>query len=74
VPWGIVGPAGMSAALTKTLHDAFHKSLSDAAFVKTLALVGQEPWDADSTAYRNYMVSRIPVERDLVAKYRLKER
>src|SRR4030095_4058048 len=30
VPWGIVGPAGMSPALTRTLHDAFHKSLSDA--------------------------------------------
>lgn len=74
VPWGIVGPAGMDAKVTKTLHDAFRKALSDATFIKTLALLGQEPWGLDSQAYRDYMVSRIPVERDLVAKYRLKER
>lgn len=74
VPWGIVGPAGMDARVTKTLHDAFRKALADASFIKTLALLGQEPWGLDSNAYRDYMVSRIPVERELVAKYRLKER
>lgn len=74
VPWGIVGPAGMDARVMKTLHDAFRKALTDPSFVKTLALLGQEPWGLDSQAYRDYMVSRIPIERELVTKYRLKDR
>jgi tripartite-type tricarboxylate transporter receptor subunit TctC len=74
VPWGIVGPAGMDPKIVDRLHAAFHKSLADATFIKTLDQLGQEPWGLAPKAYRDYMVSRIPVERELVAKYRLKER
>jgi tripartite-type tricarboxylate transporter receptor subunit TctC len=74
VPWGIVGPAGMDPKIVERLHAAFHKALADAMFIKTLDLLGQAPWDLEPKAYRDYMVSRIPVERELVAKYRLKER
>jgi len=74
VPWGIVGPAGMDARVLERLHAAFRKGLSDPSFLKTLEQLGQEPWNLDPKAYREYMVSRIPVERELVAKYRLKDR
>ena len=73
IPWGIVGPAGMDSSLVKALHDAFRKAIDDPAFTKMLATLGQEPWAADSQAYHNYTMSRIPIERDLVAKYRLRE-
>jgi tripartite-type tricarboxylate transporter receptor subunit TctC len=74
VPWGIVGPSRMDASLVDRLDAAFRKAMADPAFIRTLDLLGQEPWGLDPKAYREYMVSRIPVERDLVAKYRLKER
>jgi tripartite-type tricarboxylate transporter receptor subunit TctC len=73
VPWGIVGPAGMDPATVKTIHDAFHKALQDSAFAANLATVGQEVWGADSRAFTDYVLSRIPVERDVVARYRLKQ-
>lgn len=73
VPWGIVGPAGIDAATLSKLHDGFHKALKDPAFTKLLATVGQEIWDADPRAYAEYTLSRIPIERELVNKYRLKE-
>jgi tripartite-type tricarboxylate transporter receptor subunit TctC len=73
IPWGIVGPAGMESSLVKVLHDAFRKAIDDPAFTKLLATLGQEPWAVDSQAYHDYTMSRIPIERDLVAKYRLRE-
>jgi tripartite-type tricarboxylate transporter receptor subunit TctC len=74
VPWGIVGPARMDAPVVERLDAAFRRALADPSFVKTLDLLGQEAWGLDAKAYRDYMVSRIPIERSLVAKYRLKER
>ena len=74
VPWGIVGPSRMDASVVQRLDGALRKAMAEPAFIKTLDLLGQEPWGLDPTAYRDYMVSRIPIEKDLVAKYRLKER
>jgi tripartite-type tricarboxylate transporter receptor subunit TctC len=74
VPWGIVGPAGMPDGVVERLHTAFRNALGDATFVKTLDQLGQEPWGLDPKAYRQFMVSRIPLEKELVARYRLKER
>jgi tripartite-type tricarboxylate transporter receptor subunit TctC len=73
IPWGIVGPAGMPEPLVKTLHDAFRKGMDDPAFGKLLGLLGQEPWAADSATYRQYMLSRIPIERELVSRYKLRD-
>ncbi|MEJ5357125.1 MAG: tripartite tricarboxylate transporter substrate binding protein [Desulfobacterales bacterium] len=36
-PIGIVGPKGMAPERVKVLHDAFHKALSDPAFLKAMA-------------------------------------
>ena len=35
-PIGIVGPKGMAPERVKTLHDAFHKALSDPAFLNAM--------------------------------------
>lgn len=73
VPWGIIGPVGMDPVVVKTIHDAFRGAMRDAAFEKNLATVGQENWGADSRTFNDYVLSRIPVERDLVSRYRLKQ-
>jgi tripartite-type tricarboxylate transporter receptor subunit TctC len=72
IPWGIVGPAGMDPALVKQLNAAIQQAMVDPVFLTELDLLGQGPWGLDPEAYRQYMVSRIPIERDLVAKYGLK--
>lgn len=73
VPWGIIGPAGMDPAIVKTIHDAFRKGMRDPAFQNNLATVGQEEWGADSSTYTAYIQSRIPIERELVDRYHLKQ-
>jgi len=72
IPWGIVGPAGLSADRVKVLSAAVAKAKTDPAFLAELTMLGQEPWNIEGDAYRSYMISRIPVERDLVAKYGLR--
>ena len=62
IPWGIVGPAGMDAKLVERLHAAFRKAIRR-NLGKTARQLGQEPWAADPQAYRNYTISRIPMER-----------
>ena len=50
-PYGIVGPKGMDPAVTKKLHDAFRKAMSDPRHVELLEQVDQEPWYRSSEAY-----------------------
>jgi tripartite-type tricarboxylate transporter receptor subunit TctC len=72
VPWGIVGPAGMDPAIVKRLDAAFRKAMEDKTFLDSLALLGQEPRYLSSEDYRKYMLSRIPIEREVVEKYNLR--
>ena len=55
------------------LNEGFRKAMDSPSFAKNLALTGQEPWGANAEALRKYMLGRIPVERELVARYRLRE-
>ena len=71
VPWGIVGPAHMDNSLVQLLYGAFKKAMDDTAFKQSLETLGQVPWGADPDTFQKFMLSRIPVERDLVARYRL---
>jgi tripartite-type tricarboxylate transporter receptor subunit TctC len=73
VPWGIIGPAGMDPAVVKTIQEAFRKGMQDPAFATNLTTVGQELWNADSRTFTDYVQSRIPVERELVDRYKLKQ-
>jgi tripartite-type tricarboxylate transporter receptor subunit TctC len=72
VPWGIVGPAGMDPAIVKRLDTAFRKAMQDKVFLDSLAMLGQEPRYLSSDDYRKYMLSRIPIEREVVEKYNLR--
>jgi tripartite-type tricarboxylate transporter receptor subunit TctC len=72
VPWGIVGPVGIDPARVKFLSDSLHKAMLDPTFTSELGMLGQEPWNIEPEAYRAYMISRIPVEKEIVAKYGLR--
>lgn len=72
VPWGIIGPAGMDPVVVKKLQETFQRASRDPAFESNLASVGQEPWGADSRAFSEYVLSRIPIEEDVVRRYKLK--
>jgi tripartite-type tricarboxylate transporter receptor subunit TctC len=71
VPWGIVGPAQMDRSIVNALHGAFRGAMGDPGFRQTLDVLGQLAWGADPDSYRSFMLGRIPVERDIVARYRL---
>jgi tripartite-type tricarboxylate transporter receptor subunit TctC len=73
VPWGIVGPTGMDPKLTKTLHDAFRKAMSDPVFLAALEPLGLEPRYLGSDEYRRYMHGRIPHERAVVERFNLRQ-
>lgn len=42
-PYGLAGPAGLSPAVVKVLHDAFRAAMQDPAFVAELTRYDQEP-------------------------------
>ncbi len=70
-PWGIIGPKGMEPAVVKALHDGFRKAMQDAAFLKMLENLMQEPLYMSSDEYRRYSLGQIPVQRAIVEKYGL---
>jgi len=73
IPWGIIGPARMDPSLVKALHGIFRKAMQDPSFTSNLEILGQELWGADSKAFTDYALSRIPIERDVVDRYHLKQ-
>ncbi len=72
-PWGIVGPAGMDAAVVRTLHDVFRKAMEEHEFTAVLAALAQEPVHMGSDEYRKYAIDAIPLQKALVEKYGLKQ-
>jgi len=52
---GIAGPKGMDPAVTKRLHDAFHKAMQTAAYQKSLQDAGQVPIYLNSQDYVKYI-------------------
>lgn len=72
-PWGIVGPAGMEAAVVRTLHDAFRKAMQESEFVALLEKLAQEPVYMSTEQYRDYALRAIPFQKTLVDKYNLRQ-
>jgi tripartite-type tricarboxylate transporter receptor subunit TctC len=72
-PWGIAGPKGMDARVTKVLHDAFRKAMADATFVQTLDRVGMEvfymagdeylKWRRETAAFEKAAVERLGLQQ-----------
>ena len=72
-PWGIVGPAGMTPTVVKTLHDSFKKAMDEPEFAAALGALAQEPVYMNSDEYRKYAIDAIPFQTTRVDKYGLKQ-
>lgn len=70
-PWGIIGPKGMDPAIVKALHDGFRKAMEDPEFLRALDAVAQEPMYMNTEDYRKYSLGQIPLQKEIVEKYKL---
>jgi tripartite-type tricarboxylate transporter receptor subunit TctC len=71
-PWGIVGPAGMDAAVAGKLHDTIRRVMETPEFVNLLASLGQEPIYMSPGKYVEYVREALPQQKIIVDKYNLK--
>ena len=72
-PWGIAGPKGMDARVTRVLHDALRKAMADATFIQTLDRVGMEvfymagdeylKWRRETAAFEKAAVERLGLQQ-----------
>jgi len=67
-PYGIVGPKGMDAAIVRTLHDAFRKTLDDAEHLKALASLDQVYWYKSSADYARWAAETLAAERATIER------
>jgi tripartite-type tricarboxylate transporter receptor subunit TctC len=65
-PFGIGAPAGMDAALTKRLQDAFSKSLQDPAVIAVLDKYDQPVIYLDSAGYTKFARETFEAERETI--------
>lgn len=61
---GIVGPAGMPAAVVARLHDAFRQGLSDPGFITTLDRFAMDVHYRDSAAYAASIREQYEIEKE----------
>lgn len=71
-PFGIAGPKGIPAAITKTLHDAFRKALEAPATRALLDRLNQESAYLDSEAYTAFARERYGFARQQMERLGLK--
>jgi tripartite-type tricarboxylate transporter receptor subunit TctC len=71
-PWGIAAPKGVPPERIKKLHDAFKKAMDDDAFVKSLDFMASQPRYMTTAQYQQYMAGRVPIEKEVVEKYGLR--
>jgi tripartite-type tricarboxylate transporter receptor subunit TctC len=67
-PFGVCGPKGMDPAVTKTLHDAFRKTLDDPAVQAVLDKYDQQMIYLDTAAYTKYARETFESEKKLIDK------
>ena len=67
-PFGVVGPKGMDAAVVKTLHDAFRKTLDDPAVLAVLDKYDQSVIYLDTAAYTRYARETFDSEKRLIER------
>ena len=67
-PFGVVGPRGMDAAVVKTLHDAFRKTLDDPAVLAVLDKYDQSVIYLDTAAYTRYARETFDSEKGLIER------
>ncbi len=62
-PFGVCGPKGMEAAVVKTLHDAFRKTLDDPAVIAVLEKFDQPVIYMDTATYTRWARETFTAER-----------
>jgi tripartite-type tricarboxylate transporter receptor subunit TctC len=67
-PYGLVGPAGMDPAVTKTLHDALHDAMADPAHVAVLERFDMNVDYKNSADYAAFLRQVVPQEQALVRR------
>jgi tripartite-type tricarboxylate transporter receptor subunit TctC len=71
-PYGLCGPAGMDAAVVRTLHDGFRAALHDPAHLAVLKRLDQPVEYLDSAAYARFMAETIVQEQRRVERLGLR--
>ena len=66
--YGLAGPKGMNAEVTRVLHDAFRLALLDPRHIAELAKYDQEVAYLNSADYRKVMVMQYQVEQKIVER------
>ncbi len=67
-PFGIGGPKGMDAALTKRLHDAFKKTLEDPAVLATLEKYDQSVIYMNTADYTKFIADQFVKEKAVIER------
>ncbi len=67
-PYGLVGPAGMDPAVTKTLHDALHSAMADPAHMAVLERFDMNVDYKDSAEYAAFLRQVVPQEQALIRR------
>ncbi|MBC7376496.1 MAG: tripartite tricarboxylate transporter substrate binding protein [Burkholderiaceae bacterium] len=67
-PFGIGAPKGMDPALTKTLHDAFRKTLDDPAVLATFDKYDQSVIYLDTAGYTRFAAENFIKERAMIER------
>jgi tripartite-type tricarboxylate transporter receptor subunit TctC len=62
-PFGVCGPKGMDPALTRTLHDAFKKTLDDPAVLASFDKFDQPVIYMNTEAYTKFARDSFAAER-----------
>jgi len=72
-PWGIAAPKGMSPDRVKVLHDSFKAAMQDPVFLQSLEITANEPRYMSTADYQKYMAARVPIEKEVVETYGLRQ-
>ncbi|MBC4014819.1 Bug family tripartite tricarboxylate transporter substrate binding protein [Siccirubricoccus deserti] len=70
-PFGIVGPARLDPAVTRTLHDAFAAAMRDPQFMTVLDRYDMVSEYRDSAAYAAFLKEMVQEEADLIRRLNL---
>lgn len=65
-PYGIAGPAGMSPAVVKILHDGIKKATEDKRYQQALAAQNQAVGYMDSSSYRTHSIRQFQQARSFL--------
>lgn len=72
-PWGLATPKGVPAERVRILHDAARKALSDPEFLAALDSLANRVKYMSTQQYDAYMAGRVPIEKQVVEKYNLRQ-